>query len=1068
MAQRRSGPSMAELIQRHARTRFVGRGGELASFRANFDIPHDDPGHRFLFHLHGSAGVGKTYLVREMRRAAEERGALTAYLDESVGSVPEALASISEQFARKGHPLARLDRMLATYRERRHEAVLASLPGDVHPPAGPSAGGRAVAVASLVGLGAVPGLGALTGVIDAGQLAGAADQVWASLSSRFRNPDDVRLVLAPEQALTPVLTRELADVAAEVPWIALFFDTYERTAPFLDTWLRDLMTTEEYGGLTPRAVVTVAGQRPFDSACWGGRPYFMADVRLEPFTEGEARELLAAKQVTDEGVVTEILRLSRGLPVLVSTLAENQPADPGDVGDPSASAVERFLKWERDPVRRAAALACALPRRLNEDIFLAVVGEEAAGLYGWLCDLPFAAPKDGGIGYHDVVRVPMLRLRRTRSPHRWREQHAALARTFASWRAETEDGVRPDKLWENAAWRALRLEETYHELCASPRAALPGALATVVDACREGGTAARRCARALAEAGEDTDDREVRDWGLRLRAALSGADANGDAGADAGGGEGGGIRAALGLLIDGAGLDTAGRAAAHEVRGRELYNARENEAALAEYDRSLALDPGGYLAYAGRGVNHVELYDYAAAVADLRRADELAPGTPWVLGWYAEALRRSGRVEEAVGVLDRALALDPANAFLLACRGVCRHLLGSYTEALADFDRALELDGDYLWALVRRGRLLRATGRDDLGFADLDRAVEIAPDSDWIASERGDAYRVAGRYEDAERELSRALSLRPDHASALAGRGNVRYRLGRHTEALADLDRAVELRPAYGWALTHRAVVNRALRRHRESIADADRALELGSQGAWAFEQRARSALAMGRVNSALADLERCAALTDRADRADRADQSGVPLYAAARAHLLAGDPEAALGALDRLTPAFAGGASAGGILLLRCDALRRAGRSAEALAAAEQLRVTNPLRGAFAYALAVTATDGAGAAEPAWRDVAERLAAVDFGAGKRAFWSVTCAAALGEGPLLDASLDTVLAAECGWDELAELTGYLTELTAAPGTSTATDTGTPTATESLAPVLARLTAARDATAARWA
>lgn len=1065
MAQQRSGPSMAALIQRHARTRFVGRGGELAAFRANFDIPHDDPGHRFLFHLHGNAGVGKTYLVRAMRAAAEERGALTAYVDESVGSVPEALASISEQFARKGRPLTRLDRMLATYRERRHEAALASLPGDVAAPAGPSAGGRAVAVASLVGLGAVPGLGALTGVVDAGQLAGAADQVWASLSSRFRNPDDVRLVLAPEQVLTPVLTRELAEAAAEVPWIALFFDTYERTAPFLDSWLRDLMTTEEYGGLTPRAVVTVAGQRPFDSDCWGGRPYFVADLRLEPFTEGEARELLAAKQVTDEGVVTEILRLSRGLPVLVSTLAENQPTDPDDVGDPSATAVERFLKWERDPVRRSAALACALPRRLNEDIFLAVVGEQAAGLYGWLCDLPFATPKDGGIGYHDVVRVPMLRLQRGRSPHRWRERHAALAGTFAGWRAETEADLRPDKLWESAAWRALRLEETYHELCASPRAALPGALATVVDACREGRTAARRCARALAEAGEDTDDQEVRDWGLRLRAALSGA---GGTDAGAGGGAGGGIRAALGLLIDGTGLDTAGRAAAHEVRGRELYNARENEAALAEYDRSLALDPCGYLAYAGRGVNHVELHDHAAAVADLRRADELAPGTPWVLGWYAEALRRSGRVGEAVGVLDRALALDPANAFLLACRGVCRHLLGAHPEALADFDRALELDGDYLWALVRRGRLLRATGRDERGFADLDRAVEIAPDSDWIASERGDAYRVAGRYADAERELGRALSLRPDHASALAGRGEVRYRLGRHTEALADFDRAVALRPAYVWALTHRAAVNRALRRHRASLADADRALELGSQGAWAYEQRALTALAMGRVSSALADLERGTALTD---------QPGVPLHAAARAHLLAGAPEAALGALDRLTEASggdesgggpggaSGGASAAGVRQLRCDALRRAGRTAEALAAAERLRVTNPLRGAFAHALAVTAADGAGAAEPAWREVAERLAAVDFGAGKRAFWSVTCAAALGDRALLDASLDTVLAAGCDWDELAELAGYLTELSAAPGPGTDTATA---AAEHLAPALARLTDARDATAARWA
>ncbi|MCZ0988674.1 hypothetical protein O1M54_28610 [Streptomyces diastatochromogenes] len=154
----------------------------------------------------------------------------------------------------------------------------------------------------------------------------------ARLSARFRNQEDVQLVLAPERVLTPRLLDELSDITSSVPWLVLFFDTYERTGPYLDGWLHELMTTDRYGALPADVIVVTAGQRPFDTARWGGFADFMTDVPLGPFTEAEARGLLADRGVVAEPVVEEVLRLSGGLPVLVSTLAEARPADPDDVG----------------------------------------------------------------------------------------------------------------------------------------------------------------------------------------------------------------------------------------------------------------------------------------------------------------------------------------------------------------------------------------------------------------------------------------------------------------------------------------------------------------------------------------------------------------------------------------------------------------------------------------------------------------------------------------------------------------------------------------------------------------
>jgi hypothetical protein len=332
---------MQELIKQRRRAGFVGRSDERAAFRENLDLPPEDERHRFLFHVHGNAGVGKTFLVRELEQIARERGALTVYVDESVGSVPEAMSVISRQCADQGRKFKELERLLAAHRERRHEAETIAVAAPDTAPEGPSAGGMAVARAGLVGLGMVPVVGALAGAVDPSQLAQGADRLREGLSARFRSQEDLQLVLSPERVLTPVLLGELSDAAASAPWTVLFFDTYERTAPFLDGWLHEVMTGDRYGTLPANVVVVTSGQRPFDTARWGAFADFMTDVPLAPFTEAEARGLLADKGVVAEAVVAEVLRLTGGLPLLVSTLAEQRPTDPSDIGDPSATAVER-------------------------------------------------------------------------------------------------------------------------------------------------------------------------------------------------------------------------------------------------------------------------------------------------------------------------------------------------------------------------------------------------------------------------------------------------------------------------------------------------------------------------------------------------------------------------------------------------------------------------------------------------------------------------------------------------------------------------------------------------------
>ncbi|WJV48092.1 tetratricopeptide repeat protein [Streptomyces flavofungini] len=1121
-------PSMQELIRLRRRAGFVGRRGELAAFRENFELRPEDERHRFLFHVRGNAGVGKTSLVREMRQLADERGAVTAHVDESVGSVADALGVISAELGRRGGKFKELDRLLVAHRERRYEAESAALaalggpreeqalqavqpvqPTQASQSPQPSAGSMAAARAGLAGLGLLPGVGMLAGAVDPAQLAHGADRLRAGLGARLRNQDDVQLVLSPERALTPVFLKELDGLAASAPWVVLFFDTYERTAPFLDGWLCDLMTSERYGQLPANVVVVTAGQRAFDAARWGDYVDFMADVPLEPFTELEARGLLAGKGVVAEAVVEEVLRLSGGLPVLVSTLAENRPESVDDVGDPCASAVERFLKWEEDPVRQAVALACALPRLLDADVFAAAVSgvcaeSDVPGLFGWLRGLPFVSERGNRLQYHDVVRAPMLRLQRCRSPRWWAGTHRQLAESFGEWRAEAAAGLDADGRWGDERWRELRLAEMYHRLCSGERGALPEALRGVVEAGGWDEEAARKCADVLVAAGEDADARDVGGWGRDLLRAF----------------EDGGLPGALEVLLDRAGLDSATRALAYAVRGRELRVGQDLSASVTEYDLALAADPTLVRAYYGRALARVLTGAYDLALTDLNRADELAPDDDYVLALRGRTHRLLGSYDAALADLTRAVDRTPDHAGSWAELGETRNALGQPDEALTALDRALRIDPEFLWARVRRARVRRDRGEHEAAVADLDRCVELAPESAWVACERGDALRIAGRVEDSLADYARAIEHDNAYASAYASRGLALHRLDRNDEARAALDRAVELRPDYAWALVHRSSVHLARSDAERALADIDRAKALLPDSAWVLHERAgtlyhldrpeearpdldklleldprdvdalalrgtvlyaldryRDALtdlsravelepdhslphqklalvhiAMGRTNEALADLTRYV-------EAD-GENPGWARRKAAQVHLWCGRPGLALAELAADTGDFAYGDSDATEVLNK--AYRITGQWALARRTALAECAVDEVYGLHLLALVVGCAEGVAAARPLWQRAARLTRTSGEPSPCDDHLHVLVAAGLGDWTALDTRLGDPLAAADGpgahWADLADLADDLDALVRAPGADRAR----------LGPRLARVVAARDAVRARYA
>lgn len=832
--------SFRDIIQNQQITGFVGREAQLAMFRDNLTVPPGVDRRRYLFSIHGDGGVGKSFLLSRMEQAATEQGWLTAVVDEAY-AVPEAMAVIARSFEDQGGRLKQFGKRYAAYHKR------TAPPGETEP-ARPSGAEQAASIvtqaAVRVGLGAareLPGGNLLTGAVKPDDAAQRLDDLRSDAARKWRERDDP-LATAPVDDLVRRFVDNLCELDRP---IALFFDTYERSAPYLDAWLRGLFDGT-WGDLPADIVVTVAGRFPLDPGRWSAYLGVHMDMPLAPFTATEARQLLAQREITDEDVIERILAASGGLPLSLAMLAATRPQDPASVGDVDDSLVERFLQWEQSPEMREVALAAALPRHIDLDVLAVASGApEPEQAYGWLTAQPFVARTAGRCQYHDIVRGPMLRLYRTRSAQRWRDQHTALATAYARWRAEMTDAEEWE-LWKRPDWQERVFEEIYHRLCADPRGALPEALEHAVNACRHGAPTAR-LAETIAQAGRDTGADDVLGVGEQLLAALAAED---------------GERIAyLDVILRRPETTQATRANALRERGRQHRFAQRYDQALTDVNRALAIRPEYQDAYVTRGWTYSMMGRYADAMADFDRAVELNPGDAETFARRGETYRLMVRYDEALTDLDRALGLDPDRDWILAERGETYRLMGWYDEALADFDRAVELDPEYAWAIGSRGQTYQALSRYEEALADFDRAIELDPEYAWAIAERGTTYSLMGRYDEALTDFDRAIELDPEYAYAIGGRSRTYTFVGRYDDALADLARILDRRPDTGWAIADRGETYSSMGRYDEALADFGRAIELDPGHAYAIGCRGKTYRVLRRYDDALADFDRAVEL---------------------------------------------------------------------------------------------------------------------------------------------------------------------------------------------------------------
>jgi len=158
-------------------------------------------------------------------------------------------------------------------------------------------------------------------------------------------------------------------------------------------------------------------------------------------------------------------------------------------------------------------------------------------------------------------------------------------------------------------------------------------------------------------------------------------------------------------------------------------------------DSLLVLDPGGADSYFAEGIyQYYARGDYAAALEALQEARSLRPGDPEIMQHEGWVLRRLGRWDEAMELLDRTIRLDPRNAILIANQGGNNYRLRRYGEGRRQIEMALGIDpaaGDFgawlvEWQLFGEGDQAAARRTFDAGRG-LETAGWTYAIKNWLA-----------------------------------------------------------------------------------------------------------------------------------------------------------------------------------------------------------------------------------------------------------------------------------------------------------------------------------------------
>jgi tetratricopeptide (TPR) repeat protein len=243
-------------------------------------------------------------------------------------------------------------------------------------------------------------------------------------------------------------------------------------------------------------------------------------------------------------------------------------------------------------------------------------------------------------------------------------------------------------------------------------------------------------------------------------------------------------------------LQVVARDPADEPALRRALADKDLRIAIDGYRLRLHDDPRDAEALGRLGRIHSSLGEIEPALAYLRRALEVDPGS-WLPHFEAGlALARARRNEEAVVEFRAALAIEPSIVEVHNNLAAASLAIGRTDQAREALESAHRMQPDSAEITTNLAVVFEREGRLDRALALYGEALRLDSSHAEAHGNLGTLLVRLGRLDDAELHLREALRLRPLYPAALKNLANVLAQSGREAEAMDTLRQAIRADPS--------------------------------------------------------------------------------------------------------------------------------------------------------------------------------------------------------------------------------------------------------------------------------
>src|SRR5690242_5511360 len=230
-------------------------------------------------------------------------------------------------------------------------------------------------------------------------------------------------------------------------------------------------------------------------------------------------------------------------------------------------------------------------------------------------------------------------------------------------------------------------------------------------------------------------------------------------------------------------------------RGKAHANMGALDEAIADYDKAIALEPDNEMAYNNRCFTQVGKRNFDAAIADCDKAIAINPNFAYAYNNRGQALASQGKIDKALADYDKSIALDAENIFAYVNRGNLRIVVRNWDGAIADFEKSITINAKSAVAFNGRGLARYYQGELDQALSDFDKSLSLDPKLAITYNNRALALGGKGDFDQAMAAYEKSIALNDKDGLVYLNRGYLRYQKGDSSGALADFDKAVNLNP---------------------------------------------------------------------------------------------------------------------------------------------------------------------------------------------------------------------------------------------------------------------------------